>query len=171
MAIISKGRHPAIPVPIESGEYFQLGESSEKKTKQVVVNFEITDGVDKGRKIAWIGYFTEKTVNNTLKALRVCGLTGDDLSSDQPLTNPVSLVVDHEDDQEGKPRARVSWVNAPGGGGGLVLDKTMSKDDRLLFAASLKSRLAGIAEVKSTESTPAPVTSNGAPRAGSDIKL
>jgi hypothetical protein len=150
-----------------------LGYSSQKGTEQAVAHMKILDGKYEGRTLPWIGFFTSAEVaDRTLEQLRFLGLTGDAVSEarSQPMDNVVPVTIE-EEEYEGKPRARVAWINKPGSGGGFVMEKRMPKEDALLFDAKLKARLAskGVVSVKSE--TLAPITSNGAPRAGSDIKL
>lgn len=154
-----EGTYAAIAVQNEDGSWMQIGESKEKKTKQIVVNVKITAGEYAGRVRAWIGYVTPDTVDRTLDALRTFGFKGDDLSVDEPLTNPVNIVIKHET-YEGKTRERVAWINKPGGSG-MKMERVLSGDDRRLFAAGLKARLAAKPTVAAV-STPAPAVTNGA---------
>lgn len=156
--MIAEGTYPAIAVQNGDGSWMQLGESKEKKTKQVIVNVKITEGEHAGKVRAWIGFFTPDTVDRTLESLRNFGFKGDDLSVDEPLTNPINIVIKHET-YEGKTRERVAWINKPGGGG-MKMERQLSGDDRRLFAATLKSKFAAKPVV--TTATPAPTVTNGA---------
>jgi hypothetical protein len=159
----------------EAGDeaYVQFGNSREKGTPQVCINFEITDGDYAGHRIAWMGYFTEKTTKRTFETLRLVGWKGDDLMGAlaQELTNQVSLVVDHEE-WDGKVRAKIKWVNPPGGGGLRI--NTMNANDLRSFAASMKVTAKSIPEVdgkKAEPRTPPPFPSQSADPADDINKL
>jgi len=141
-----------------------LGETSTGK-EQIVVTFEVTQPeAFVGRRINWYGYFTEKTADRTLESLRYCGWTGNDLSvfefSSQ--VNPASqgfgsqevvIVVEHEPDQNGTPRARVRWVNQAGGGG---VKQKLDTGKAKALAARMKARLAMLDQrLKSSAQQPA----------------
>lgn len=115
-----------------------LGETQGGK-EQMAVEFELMDseGVV-GPHITWFGYFTEKTTEHTLRALRTCGWRGDDLSNlDGIQENEVSLVIQNET-YEGKTRPKVQWVNAPGGAG-LGLKAPLAPDRAKSFAAKMRA--------------------------------
>jgi hypothetical protein len=132
--MIAPGKYMARAVEAE------LGYTSGDKA-QVAVCFELIDGDYAGQQINWYGYFTDKTMPTTLKALRACGWEGDDLSNlDGIDVNEVELVISHEDDLEGNARARVRWVNRPGDGG-VQLKKRMDEQQRKAFAAQMKGRV------------------------------
>jgi hypothetical protein len=147
--LIAEGTYEAVAFPIDTADgpaYAQFGESAQKATPQVVVNCEILDGEEVGRRIAWIGYFTEATTQRTVESLRYFGFKGDDLATlvTQKLEQRVQIVVEHED-YNNRTRARVSWVNRPGGGG-LRLSDPMSKDGLRKFAARMKAAVRAIPE-------------------------
>jgi hypothetical protein len=149
MSLIAAGFYRAVAVPMMTpdGEtWAQFGESKNGNS-QVVVNFEILDGPEAGRRIAWFGYFTEKTVQRTVESLRYCGFTGDDLAAAtvQRLENEVQLVINHEE-YDGKMQARVSWVNRAGGGG-VKLEKPMDKRGLDRFAAMMRNAVRSVPEV------------------------
>lgn len=114
--------------------------------EQVVVEFRITEGDATGNVIAWFGYFTEKTWSRTMEALRYCGWKGDDISNLDGLDQPVEIVVEHEEDDEGKLRAKVRWVNRVGAGR-VTLKTPMDSNAVRRFAAEMKSRARSVAEV------------------------
>lgn len=130
---------------IEAGTYRAkavegaLGETSTGK-EQVAVVFDLLDA---GQKITWYGYFTDKTLESTFRALRTAGWTGQDLSDLSTLSREdvpeVHLVVEHEDDKEGQPRARVRWVNSTGGMG---LKSALAPDKAKAFAARMRGAVA-----------------------------
>lgn len=136
---IPKGRYRARSLQAE------FGFSPNKGTEQVVVEFELLDDQWRGERVTWIGYFTEKTTERTMEALRFCGWSGDDVTDLVGLgTSEVSLVIDHEE-YDGKLQAKVQWVNK---GGAFAMKAPMSPDQKKAFAAKMrgaavKSRSAG----------------------------
>lgn len=141
--LIPPGTYRAVAVPVDVdgvATYAQFGVSKEKQTKQVCVNFEILDDAWAGVRLAWFGYFTQKTWERTVESLRYCGFKGDDLESvvRQALDQEVSIVVEHHE-YNGKTYARVAWVNASGGGG-MKLANQMSANDLRMFSAQMKQR-------------------------------
>lgn len=115
-----------------------LGETDTGK-EQIAVRFSLLDL--EGQEITWYGYFTDKTLETTFKALRTAGWKGQDLSDLADLCNPetpeVTLVVEQEE-YEGKVRARVRWVN---GAGGLALKKALDPNKAKAFAARMKGQI------------------------------
>lgn len=153
--MLRPGSYPAVVLPVNTdfGELAcQFGKSKTKGTPQVVVTFEILRGPDAGQTISWFGYFTDnvEATERTLKALRACGFTGDDMDKfwEQRPNNEVEIVVIHED-YEGKTRAKVAWVNARGGG--VKLADPMRDADLRKFSAQFKSKLKSIPAVKAIE--------------------
>lgn len=57
-----------------------LGNSKDKGTPFIEFYLQITEGEEKGKRVRWTGYFTEKTQERTIDALLTCGWTGDDPS-------------------------------------------------------------------------------------------
>jgi hypothetical protein len=129
----------------------QFGHSKEKGTPQVAVVFEILRGPDAGQKVTWMGYFTDKSTERTLKALRICGFTGDDLDTfaDQRPTNEVQLILENET-YDGKTRVKVAWVNDPTFGG-MRMENALSGSELRKFGAKFKSSLKAIPPVKTVE--------------------
>jgi hypothetical protein len=143
----------AVPFNTEHGELAcQFGHSKEKGTPQVAVVFEILRGPYAGQRITWMGYFTEKSQERTLKALRIAGFEGDDLDkfADQRPTNEVAIVVEVET-YDGKPRAKVAWVNDPTFGGGMKMENALSGGDLRKFGAKFKAALKAIPAMKTVE--------------------
>lgn len=146
----------------------QFGEAK-TGTKQVLVQFEILEGPHAGHLLPWFGFFSEKSHERTLEALRLCGFKGDDLMAalDQPMDQEVSITVEHES-YDGKVHARVAWVNAPGAGG-VTLAKPMDPDQFRQFAAQMKGKLSKVPAVDGKKAKRAGATPNGAGREpGSD---
>lgn len=141
--MIPPGYYNAVAVPVDVGDgrvWAQFGET-DAGMKQVVLAFEILDGPEAGRRISWFGYFGPKSTDRTIESLRLCGFTGDDLAQvpQQQLLQKVSITVEHSE-WDGKVRAKVAWVNRPGGGG-VKLDKPMDPNGLRLFAASLRAKV------------------------------
>src|SRR3954466_6748613 len=98
-----------------------------KGTEQIAVQFTVVEGEQKGHYITWYGYFSEKTLERTLESLEYCGWEGDDVSDLIGLDkNEVTIVVEHEQDEEGQVRARVRWINS---GGGIAMKERMNVSD------------------------------------------
>jgi hypothetical protein len=120
----------------------------------VAVAFELLD--HPGEHITWYGYFTEKTVDRTMESLRYCGWQGDDVSDLTGISsNEVEIVIEHEEDREGKTRARVKWVNRAGSSKA-QLKNEMNDAQKKAFAARMKgAALASRAKIppKNTTST------------------
>lgn len=130
--MIDIGTYPARPTRHQWG-YTEGGK------EQILVDFQITGESEfAGTSISWFGYFTDKTWERTLEALRYCGWEGDDLAV-LSLDKDVEIVVEHETDDNGTVRAKVRWVNRPGGGR-IELKKPMSEGQLRNFAASMKNR-------------------------------
>lgn len=169
--MIAKGTHPAVVVPVVSqktGEELvcQFGHSENKGTPQVAVCFEIIAGPHSGERITWIGYFTDKSEDRTLQALRIAGFTGDDLDAfnGQHPNQEVHLVIDHEvNPKDGETYAKVSWVNDPKRSGGFVMSKPMEAKERRMFAARFKSKLKGIPAVEGDKAVRQPRSAAPAP--------
>lgn len=141
-----------VPVNTDFGELAcQFGRSGQKKTPQVCVTFEVLRGPEAGQRISWFGYFTDKTADRTLESLRICGFVGEDMDRfwEQRPENEVQIIVEHEE-FDGKTRAKVQWINNPGGGG-VRLSDPMNQADARKFAAQFKSKLKSMPAVKGTK--------------------
>jgi len=133
----------AVPTDVDGAQLWaQFGETK-NGTKQVVLHFEILDGAHAGKRLPWFGFFTANSADRTIESLRACGFKGDDLAlaQDQEMSLRVSVTVEHST-WEGKTRAKIAWVNRPGGGG-VKLEKPMDANALRMFSASLKTRVAG----------------------------
>lgn len=150
--MIPEGTYAAVVAPVTTKggakNWCQFGESGQKKTPLVMVQFEILRGPHAGQRITWYGYFSEENpdvTDRTIKSLRACGFSGEQFGDmvTQAVDQEVSIVVEHEEYQ-GKRRARVLWVNAVGGGG-LKVENQMSASQMRLFSSKLASRLKAFA--------------------------
>jgi hypothetical protein len=137
--MIRPGNHVA------AARSWQFGKTA-KGGEQIAVLFEILEGPDAGNSVTWFGYFTEKTVDRTIEALRYCGMEGDDLSAIRELPNKVQIVVEHET-YEGKTRAKVAWVNQLGGGA-IKLNNPMDDRELKSFSARMRSAVARVPRVE-----------------------
>ena len=77
-------------------------------TEQIEVMFQL---LDVAQTITWRGFFTEKTEERTMESLATADWNWVGLGF--PVDAPeVSIVVAHEEGQDGNTYARVRWVNA-----------------------------------------------------------
>lgn len=135
-----------------------LGEHGESGIVAVSFKVKDTDGVEKF--MQWRGFFTDKTEERTIEALRYLGFTGDDVSvlvdrgGGELDKNEVELVVEDEK-YEGKIYPRVQFINKPRGA---TVKTKLEGDKAKVFAAKLKEkfRLHDAKEGKRVGSKPAP---------------
>jgi len=98
-----------------------FGKSS-KGNWQIAINFTIAadDADAPGESIAYVGTFTDAATPITFEAIRGCGYDGDDLEEFKMLADksqlPAVVLVIQDETFEGETRARVRFVNRPGGG-------------------------------------------------------
>lgn len=81
-------------------------------TDFISADFEIVDMDENKFKVEWRGWLTEKTMERTLKSLRLMGWDGDDIYEDlsSAKRNKVQIDVRHEE-YKGKTTARVAFIN------------------------------------------------------------
>ena len=143
--LIPEGYYPAKAVQVENESgvpvWVQFGTTS-KGTQQCAIAFEITDGDYAGWRFTWFGYFTPDACARTIESLIYCGFQGNDLATinRQTLDQPVSVKISHELDQQGVMRARLAFVNRPGGP--VVLKTPMRGDEFRHFAADMAKEIA-----------------------------
>lgn len=163
------GRFPAICRSI------QFNEAGTGNT-QVVIGFEICEIAEgpegpqyeaTGTFQTYFGAFTDKATVHTVKALRACGWTGDDLAElpeladAGSLSEPVSLVIVHEE-YKGEWKAKVKWVNTPNGGTGKIkLERPLEGGDLRDFAQRMKSRIRAESGTTGGARRAAPSSGNG----------
>jgi len=136
-----------------------LGMTS-KGGEQIAISFQLLEGPNEGSRVTWYGFFTEKTLARTFETLEHCGWEGDDLSNlDGIERNDVYLVIEHEQDQDGQPRARVRWVNAVGG---IAMQHRMAPAQATSFAQRMRGQV--LAHRQAKGQPPAPRTGNVQPR-------
>ena len=127
---------------IKPGTYIARAEEldfgiTDNNKDYVAVQFKIEEGESIGQRITWFGYFSEKTHERTIQALRYCGWEGHDftrITNDDIRKNLVQLVID-EEEYEGKLRTKVQWVNRLGG---MAVKNRMSDEQRAAFAKRMK---------------------------------
>ncbi len=142
MSMIPEGKYlaHAITQSTSNGDLLAVfGRSSKKGTPQVTIAFELGEGTEHaGETVYWTGYFSDKALANTMRALRNCGFVGDDLDTfndqDALSMKPVEIEIQHEDGNNGKTYVKVAWVNRP--------RASMGKDELRSFAAEMKEKLA-----------------------------
>jgi hypothetical protein len=123
---------------------------TDKGNEQVVMEFDFLDDGFVGTRMSWYGYFTEKGLPITLKALRTCGWHGSDLADLSGVEiNEVSLTVENET-YEGKTRPKIKWVNAVGG---FNLKAPLAADEAKAFGARMKG---AVLAFDKSEGKPAP---------------
>ena len=135
--MIDKGTYRAVPVDAA------LGKTGTGK-EQIAIMLELAD--DSGRRIPWYGYFTDATFERTIESLRYMGWQGSDLSDfafglPEGVSQEVEVVIDHEADQEGTPRARVRWINS---GRGIAVKERLDEQQARAFGASMRGRIAAL---------------------------
>lgn len=121
-------------------------------TEQIAIGFDVHLGVDQQSvPMTWYGFFTDRALETTTKALRVLGWDPDErdyrfdeLNPADPYDTPIKgaeaqLVLEHEEDGEGGQRIRIRWVNSPNGG--LVVKERMDAGAAAEFSQTLRSRL------------------------------
>lgn len=99
-----------------------------------------------GELIAYVGTFTDAATPITFEAIRGTGYDGDDLEEFKKLADdgqlgPASIVIQHEQ-YEGQTRARIRFINRPGGGS-FKFKEEMSAAEVRGFAAQMKSAFRG----------------------------
>lgn len=127
---------------MENGKYrarareWDLGMTGTGK-EQLAIAFDFLD--HPGESMTAYLYFTDETLDRTIKAMRDMGWTGNDLENITDLDrNEVTVVVEAEEDLEGKMRPRIKWIN---GSGGLALKQALDPNQRKAFAARMKAKV------------------------------
>lgn len=137
----------------------KLGTTNTGKEQIAVLLETVHDetGEFTGSTITWFGYFTDKAIEGTFRALRRLGWQGNDLSDLSTIgTKDVVIVVESEE-YEGKFRPKVKWINDPdGGGGGLALKTPLDDARAKQFAAKMKGAVVAFDKKEGTPKRPAP---------------
>lgn len=97
-------------------------QKSKNGVLSVAVQFQLSEHENT---VLWNGYFTEKTTENTKKALKALNISTNKIADLYSGRASGLLDVDKEveldiiiEEHEGKKYAKVNWVNEVGGGGG-----------------------------------------------------
>lgn len=94
--------------------------TTQKGTTLMEVMMEILGPECKGQDVAWTGWLTAKAIKYAKRDLATMGHSGDIVELREKgvacLKTEVEIVVEH-DEYNGEVRARVKYVNGPGGGG------------------------------------------------------
>lgn len=118
----------------------QLGTTDTGK-EQVAISFQLLTPGFEGQHLPYYGFFTEKALEVTVKALRACGWQGVDLSDLSGIdANEVNLVVEHEE-YNGVTRAKVRWVNDGSVG---LLKNVLGDAERKSFAQRMRGAIAAV---------------------------
>lgn len=109
-------------------------------TEQIGLQLQVTDGPYTGRVLTYYGFFTEKTEEETVKAMVAFGWDGNVQNLDSIKTKDAFATIQHEaSEKNGKKsvRERVRWINAIG----VRMDKQFNAAEE----AGFKRKLSGIA--------------------------
>lgn len=141
-------------------EFAWAGEGNKKK-EQLAVQFEFIVEPVKGRTLTWYGYFTDKAIETTFKAMRAMEWQGNDPNAGWPSKEEsekieVELVVQHERNQHGDWIARIRWVN----GGGVAVKNVMNDAEKATFS----QKMTGIAARLAAKTGGAPSGNGGGDR-------
>lgn len=82
---------------------------------QAAITFSFTEAGKIQHSLTYFGSFKEKARPFTIKALLACGLKGNNPAGPLEIGKEVSIVVENEEGQDGKIRAKIRWVNQLGG--------------------------------------------------------
>lgn len=146
MSDIPNGTYTAV------AKQWDHGMTKDGTKEQIVVQFEIAEGEQLGKRLTWYGYFTEKTTTRTIEALRFCGWKSDDIVTLEGMGSLlVSIVVEAEQQVGGKSDGvwypKVRWVNQLGGGP-IKLERPMDMAQKRMFAAKMKMHAKQVPVVK-----------------------
>lgn len=145
------GKHPAVL------RFAQIQEPQDATwSHQVILSFElIAPDPEAGMYTSYFGSLSEEAndkgnrpIDWTVNALRNCGWTGDDLAElpelakADRLTEIVELVVEHRPNSKGELVAKVIFVNRPGGGGMIKLERVLEGDDLKNFGRRFRTSIA-----------------------------
>jgi hypothetical protein len=108
---------------------------NENPKPYVIVQFIIEEGERAGTTLPWYGYFTEKTEANTMKSLRVCGWSGNDLSDLSGISDNLVQIVVADEEYNGQIREKVRWVNKFGS---MAVKGKMTDEQKKQFAQRMR---------------------------------
>lgn len=172
------GKHPAVL------RHVQLQAPQDASwAPQVVMSFElIPPDEEAGMFTSYFGSLSEEAndkgnrpIDWTINALRACGWTGDDLSElpalaeDDKLTQIIELVTEHKrtkagaNGEPGKLISVVKFVNRPGSGGKIKIERAMEGDELKDFGRRFRTSVS--AAGTQTKKPAAPAAARPQPRA------
>lgn len=152
---IGEGKHRA------KAKAWALGETGTGK-EQIGICFDFLDLP--GEEMTWYGFFTDGTLERTIKSMRTCGWQGSDLTELDTLgTNEVTLVVEEEEYPEGSGEftLKVQWIN---GTGGLAMKKALDEGGIKSFAARMKAQILAVDPATASQHAKKPAAKKPAPR-------
>lgn len=150
--------------------------ATKKGAPEVAVMFELSEVP--GYRLAWYGFFTEKTEEKTLEALFACGWDGENIEQLAGLTeNEVELVVEVEEqeDEQGRKtgnwRNRVRWVNPLGGGAQMLLGNELDDATKAQFTQAMRGRALALKQklAQGKSAAPAKAPAGAAPASTADV--
>lgn len=131
-----------------------FGNSTEKGTPFVRIDFEIADGEHKGQVLPWDGYFTGEALARTIESMQSCGCTfpDNDITNLEGLgSNEVRIEVEHQTytnkNSEQKTFARVAWVNSLTRG--INPEAKMDEANKAAFKQRMMGQLIAVKQAKS----------------------
>lgn len=134
-------------------------EHPEGKQERIVVTFRFTENGPNGepaygQDIKWMGFFSDKAFQHTVRALRHCGWVGDDIGDlstilEQNGGSEVQLEIE-QGEFNGKMQTRVKWVNHRDG----AKPATMSDAQRAAFAARMRGKVLMAGQIDPTLAAP-----------------
>lgn len=106
---------------------------------QIGVRLKLNDFTE--RSVTWYGYMSPKAMDRTVKALRLMGWRGSDISEledpDIKLDNEVEVTIG-EEEYQGQVRLKAQWINEPGSGG---MKTVLSGNDLKAKAKELQTQI------------------------------
>lgn len=124
--------------------------------EKVAVVIEFLDEPNRGQRLTWYGYFSDKTADRTLESLMTMGWDGDDLSELKGLGGAEFQAVVEEDMYEGKKQIKIQWINKLSGDTP-NLGKRMEGGDRASFAQKMKGRALALKQQQKQAETSDPM--------------
>lgn len=116
MSIIEPGKYLA--KCIDHPDSIRWGRAK-SGAEQIALTFAFIDGDGQpgASTIEWVGGFgTDQSAEITIKALRACGWSGDDLLDLRGINEETVELDIAWDEYQGERRLRIKWINRPGSG-------------------------------------------------------
>jgi len=128
-------------------------------TEVVAVQFEVTEGENKGARVTWRGYFTEKTARRAIESLKYCGWGGN-WDTWEGLGSQVAQldIQEDRDIKSGEVRGtRVAWVNPAN----VPMKNSMDPSQRATFASRMRGIVTEVMGAPARTAQRAPAASTG----------